>query len=149
MPTAPSLLESVRVQVYQHFAQTGRAPAATEIAQALGRDAAEIEQAFVVLADAHVIVLTSATGSVWMAHPFSAVPTPYRVQCGDVSYWGNYAWDALGIAAILGRDTDCICRCPDCRQRMDLSVKRGGVAHYGIVHFVVPPGRFWENIAFT
>jgi Alkylmercury lyase len=86
-----------------------------------------------------------------MTHPFSAVPTPYRVQCGSgsTSYWANCAWDAFGIAAILGRDTECICRCPDCHQRMDLSVKRGSVDRDGIVHFVVPPRRFWDNVAYT
>ena len=121
MATDPSLLDSVRVHIYRHFVDTGRA-------------------------DAHVIVLTPGTRSIWMAHPFSAVPTPYSVQCGGTSYWANCAWDALGIAAILGRDAECVCRCPDCNQRMDLSVKRGGVNRDGIVHLVVPPRRFWENV---
>lgn len=55
----------------------------------------------------------------------------------------------LGIAAILAHDTRAECRCPDCNQRMDLSVKRGGGKATGVVHFLVPPRRFWENIAFT
>jgi hypothetical protein len=144
-----ALLDSVRVQIYRHFMDAGRAPAATDIAEVLGRDASEIEPSFVALADARVIVLAPGTRSIWMVHPFSAVPTPYRVQCGSVSYWANCAWDALGIAAMLARDTLCACRCPDCNQHLDLSVKRGALSGTGIVHFVVPPRRFWENVAFT
>jgi len=142
-------LDSVRVHIYRHFVDTGRAPAATDIAQMLGRDVTEIEQAFVALADAHVIVLAPGTHSIWMAHPFSAVPTPYAVHSGGVSYWANCAWDAFGIAAMLQRDTECQCRCPDCNQQIDLSVKQGSTSRAGIVHFVVPPRRFWDNVAYT
>ncbi len=96
-----------------------------------------------------MIVLAPGTRSIWMAHPFSAVPTPYRVHSGGVSYWANCAWDALGIAAILERDTHCECRCPDCNQRMDLSVSRGAGVGSGVVHFGVPARRFWDNVAYT
>jgi hypothetical protein len=116
---------------------------------ALNRDAAAVEQAIVDLAEAHTIVLAPGSRSIWMAHPFSAVPTLYPVVSGGTSYWANCAWDAYGIAAMIGRDTQCVARCPDCGHWMDLSVKRGAVGTTGMVHFVVPPCRFWDNVAFA
>jgi hypothetical protein len=50
---------------------------------------------------------------------------------------------------MLGRDTQCIARCPDCAEPVDLSVSRGAVSDNGLVHFAVPPRRFWENIGYT
>jgi hypothetical protein len=146
---ATELRDLTRVQIYKHFIETGNAPTTTDIAGALGRDATEVEQGIVELAAARNIALAPGSRSIWMAHPFSAVPTLYRVLSGSTSYWANCAWDALGIAAILGRDTQCGAPCPDCGQSMDLSVKRGSVGVTGLVHFVVPPRRFWDNIAFT
>jgi hypothetical protein len=146
---ATELRDLTRVQMYRYFIETGRAPTTAEIAVALNHDAADVEQAIADLADAHTIVLAPGSRSIWMAHPFSAVPTLYPVVSGGTSYWANCAWDAYGIAAMLGRDTQCVARCPDCGQRMDLSVKRGAVRTTGMVHFVVPPRRFWHNVAFT
>ena len=139
-----------RVQIYKHFIDSGSAPTTAEIAVALNHDAGDVERAIVDLADAHTIVLAPGSRSIWMAHPFSAVPTLYPVVSGGTSYWANCAWDAFGIAAMLGRDTQCVARCPECSQRMDLSVKRGAVSVVtGLVHFVVPPRHFWDNVAFT
>ena len=143
------LHDAVRIYIYRQFIETGHAIGAGDIARALNCHAAEIEQALVDLADAHTIVLAPGTRSIWMAHPFSAVPTPYTVHRGGISYWANCAWDALGIAAMLQRDTECLCQCPDCNQRIDLSVNDGRVSSDAVVHFVVPPRRFWDNVAYT
>ena len=143
------LQDEVRVQIYRYFLTTGRAPSAMEIAALLNRHAAEIEWAYARLAEARVITFVPGTQSIWMAHPFSAEPTPYRVRSGRKTYWANCAWDVLGIAAMLGRDAECTCRCPDCDQSLEISVKHGRVREGGVIHFVVPPRRFWDNIAFT
>jgi hypothetical protein len=146
---ATELRDLTRVQIYMHFIETGRAPTTADIAVALNPDAADVEQAINDLADAHTIVLAPGTRSIWMAHPFSAVPTLYPVVRGGTSYWANCAWDAYGIAAMIDRDTRCVAPCPDCGQQMDLSIKRGAVSTTDMVHFVVPPRRFWDNVAFT
>jgi hypothetical protein len=146
---ATSVHALVRVQIYRHLMATGRAPSPAEAAAGLGRETGEIEQAYRDLAESRVITFAPGTRAIWMAHPFSAAPTPYRVTSEGISYWANCAWDALGIAAMLGRDTECLCRCPDCEGQVDLSVKGGALAQDGIIHFVVPPRSFWENVAFT
>jgi hypothetical protein len=146
---ATELRDLTRVQIYKYFIETGRAPTTAEIAVALNHTAADVERTIADLADAHTIVLAPGSPSIWMAHPFSAVPTLYPVVSGGTSYWANCAWDAYGIAAMIGRDTRCVVRCPDCGQQMDLSVRRGAVGTTGMVHFVVPPRQFWDNVAFT
>jgi hypothetical protein len=89
--SGPSLQAAVRVQIYRFFLDRGRAPSACEVATALERDAVEIERAFLELARQRVITLEPDTRSIRMAHPFSAVPTPYLVRANGTSYWANCA----------------------------------------------------------
>lgn len=146
---ADTVRDAVRLSIWRHFAKTGRAPSSKETAADLGRAAAKVEQAYDALAEGRDLVFAPSTRNIWMAFPFSAAPTPYRVESGGVSYWANCAWDALGIAAVLGQDTRCLARCPECGERVDLSVRGGAANSEGVIHFAVPPRRFWENVAFT
>ena len=148
-PLEPEFLGWIRVQIYARWIVYGVPPTATEIAGAIGREAREVQEAFLALADHRAIVLARDGRSLRMAHPLSAVETPYRVACGSRSYWANCAWDALGIAVILGRDTECVARCGDCDTSIDLSVRKGDVGDNGVVHFAVPPRDFWKDIAYT
>jgi hypothetical protein len=146
---ATEFASQVRMQIYVRWIEDGAPPAAGEVAQALRRGVAEVEDAFVALAEARAIVLAPGARSVWMAHPLSAIPTAYRVAFGDRSCWANCAWDALGVAAMLGQDTECIARCADCDERIDLSVRGGKVGDEAVVHFAVPPRDFWKDIGHT
>src|SRR5205085_487975 len=101
------------------------------------------------LADAHAIVLAPASTAIWMAHPFSAVPSAYPVATNDRTYWANCAWDALGVLSLVGVDGATRTRCADCGAEVTMSVRDGRITGDGIVHFAVPPRRFWENVAYT
>ena len=139
-----SLLGRLRLEIYRRFADMGRAPARGELAGALACGVAEVEQGLRELAAGHVIVLLPGTCEIAMAHPFSGVPTAFAVRSGGVSYWANCAWDALGIAAILHRDTE------SRTEEFDLSVREGKpVNASGVVHLLVPAKRFWDDIAYT
>jgi hypothetical protein len=144
------LPEALRLAIYRQWFATGRAPLARELAEELACGVAEVEAGLRELAAAHVIVTAAGSCEIAMAHPFSGVPTAYSVSSGGVGYWANCAWDALGIAAILGRDTEARARCADCAEEVDLSV-RGGVPvdPSGVVHLLVPAKKFWDDIAFT
>ncbi len=140
----------VRWRIYEHFAATGRAPDTTDLAGRTGLTAPLVEASLRRLADAHAIVLAPGSTSIWMAHPFSAVPTAYPVVAAERTYWGNCAWDALGIPALLGVDTETRTQCADSGEPLTLRVRDGQLASdTGVVHFAVPPRRFWENIGFT
>jgi len=66
------------------------------------------------------------------------------------SYHANCAWDALGILVLLKQDGRVVTSCGCCAAPMQLSVRAGTLEPAeGLVHFGVPPRRFWDNIVFT
>jgi hypothetical protein len=102
------------------------------------------------LGEHHAFALVPGSGEIWMAHPFSAVPTPYRVNTSTGGYWANCAWDAVAIPTMLGIDATVDARCPDCTESMMLEFRSGELSQgHGVVHFAVPPSRFWQNVGFT
>jgi hypothetical protein len=140
----------VRHAIYQHTIAHGAAPSTAELGGQLGLATADVDASLLRLADRHVIVLAPGTTSIWMAHPFSAVPTPYRVETARHTYWANCAWDVLGIAALLGVDARSRSMCPDCGDTLEVVVENGTARSTGTrVHFGVGPRRFWENVGFT
>ena len=140
---------AVRLFVYRHFLDTTRAPDVTTIAGAVKASAGAVTAALERLADLHALVLAPATVNVWMAHPFSAVPTAYPVVIGGRTYFANCAWDAAGVLSLVGGDGECHTRCVDCGVDVTMAVRAGRMAGDGVVHYAVPPRRFWENVAFT
>ena len=74
-----------------------------------------------------------------MAHPLSAVPTPFAVETERGSFYGNCIWDGLGAVA-----------CPDCREPLVFTVRDGDLEPVeAVVHYAVPAVRWWENIGFS
>ncbi len=85
-----------------------------------------------------------------MANPLSAVPTPFVVEVGERSYYGNCVWDALGVPAMLGRDGSVSTQCPDCAEPLKLAVRDRRLARAeGLVHYAVPARHWWEDIGYT
>jgi Alkylmercury lyase len=141
----------VRLHIYTRFVADGRPPTVEETARALEIGAKEAAATYERLQQARVIVLAPGTATVWMAAPFSSVPTRFRVVTDDGrSWWGNCAWDALGVLALLGADGLVDASCPDCGERIELRVASGDLEPVeAVVHFSVPARRWWENIGFT
>ena len=141
----------VRVAIYRLFAEKARAPIPVEVADSLGTSAFDVEDAFRRLHDAHVIVLAPGTPYIWMANPFSALPTPYEVLVDQRTYWGNCIWDALGVVAALGASEATIrSRCPDCADELLVRVEEGDlVPSEGVVHYAVPAAHWWDDIGFN
>jgi len=138
----------VRALVYRWLLGTARAPDVSTLAAALDAPAADVVAALHQLATAHALVLAPGTTDVWMAHPFSAIPTAFPVVCGERTYFANCAWDAAGVLSIVG-DGRCTTSCGDCGQGLSFGVEGGAVAGIGVVHFAVPARRFWDDIGFT
>jgi hypothetical protein len=116
---------ALRRRIVLAFAQTGRPPGDLDDPEGLRR-----------LAQAHVVVLDTH-GEVVMAHPFAAPPGGCEVRAGGRTWWGNCAWDGLGIVAALGL--------------RDAVVESGGVrARAGaFFHVAVPARAWWDDIGFT
>ena len=138
----------MRGLVYRHFLETGRAPDIGTIVAALQVDQQTVIAALRGLVAAHALVMAPASTTIWMAHPFSAVPTAYPVAARGRTYWANCAWDAAGVMALLGGG-ETRTRCPECGEPLTIAAHEGRISGNGVAHFAVPPQRFWDNIAYT
>jgi hypothetical protein len=140
----------VRNLTYRMFVDRGRAPTAQEVAQAAKVSSAEVEAVWGDLHRDHELVLDPITKGIRMAIPFSAVPTAYRVQAAGRWWYGNCAWDAIGVCAALQADGRIETSCPDCVEPITLEVRDQRVDDESLLfHSLVPGARWFDDIAFT
>ena len=140
----------IRAAIYRLFIDYSHAPVPAQIAASVGSTPVEVEAGLGRLHDSHLIVLAPGTPYIWMANPFSALPTPYTVTAGDKTFWGNCIWDALGILVVLASDGTVTGLCPDCGQELRVEVRDGQLVPADhIVHFTVPARRWWDDIGFN
>jgi hypothetical protein len=136
----------IRNLTYELFVGLGRAPSAEEASLAAGGD---VRESWSRLHDAHALVLDSE-GEIRMANPFSAVPTPYRVNARGRWWYGNCAWDAFGICTALGTDGLIETSCPDCGEELVVEVRDAQPGDEGLVfHCLVPAAHWWDDIVYT
>jgi hypothetical protein len=141
---------AVRNLTYRMFVDSGRAPKVDEVAREADLTTAEVEASWRELHRAHALVLNPATTEIRMANPFSAVPTAYRVHAAGRRWYGNCAWDAVGICAALHADGELETSCPDCGGRIALEVRDQRVDDERLLfHCLVPAARWWDDIVFT
>jgi len=140
----------LRLAVYNCILESGRVPLAAQVADRLSIAVEDVRAGFRRLQSVHAFALAPASDEILMAHPFSAVPTPYVVRSGGLMFWANCAWDALAIPAMLGADATVDTRCADCGDPMQFTFSAGTLeAVTAVIHFAVPPRRFWDNVVFT
>ncbi len=140
----------VRLAVYRQLIEGGGRPALSDLVSATGLGEADVRAALDRLHERHELVLDEETRAVLMAMPFSAVPTGYRVYTPKGMWYGNCAWDALGIAAALHTTARVEARCDDCGEALTLVVREDGLeSGTEVVHFAVPAAKWWEDIGFT
>jgi hypothetical protein len=145
-----ALARDVRLYIYTQMVETSAAPSAADTARALGRREPEIVNAYRELADARMLVLRPRSHTVWMAMPFSNMQTAFTVIAGGRAYYANCAWDAFGIPAMLGIDARIFTTCGDCGGVLERKVANGSLPETrGVVHFVLPPRRWWDNVGYT
>ena len=125
----------LRNRIYKRFVEFGQVPAPDE--PGLQR-----------LHDEHALVLDSS--GVRMLAPFSVVPTPYVVEAGGRSWYGNCVWDAFGIPAALGVDGHISTTCSDCGEALEVDVvDRRPRPSELVAHILLPARRWWDDIVFT
>ncbi len=118
---------ALRRQIFEAFAATGAPPALDGLES---------------LAEQHVVVLRE--GRVYMAHPFAAHHEGARVESGGRVWWGNCAWDGLGIVAALGLASATVTA-----QGISIGVVDGSVHGDATFSVAVPAAHWWDDIAFT
>lgn len=140
----------VRRALYSSFAE-GRVPRRSFVARAVRASIEDVRHSYDRMAAANEVVLHRDTREILMAMPFAAVPSAFRVQSRDLSWWAVGAWDALGIAAATGHDVRIMTTCADCQAPLVVGVAAGRVtdATGVLAHFAVP-ARYWrEDQAFA
>jgi hypothetical protein len=147
----PTQGSEIRLWIYRHFVDTGRAPSPVEIAARFQLTPAQVEDELRRLqTEADALVLIPGTPYIWMAEPFSAVPTSFLVRTGPRQWWGNCIWDALAILALLGLDGSVATACPQSGQPLRVAVLKGALVDApGVVHFAAPAHEWWRDIGFT
>ena len=132
----------LRNLVYERFVELGRAPTMAELGTT--------EPALRRLHEAHMLVLEPDRPEIRMVIPFSAVPTPYRVEAAGRSWFANCAWDSFGILAALDVDGHISSSCPDCGEPIQIDVvDRRPEPADDVFHVVVPARSWWDDIVFT
>jgi Alkylmercury lyase len=72
------------------------------------------------------------------------------VEAAGRSWYGNCAWDAIGICAALHVEGSIETSCPDCGEtiRLEVAGRREGHAQL-LFHCLVPASRWWKDIVST
>ncbi|MGH2807151.1 MAG: organomercurial lyase [Actinomycetota bacterium] len=150
MSRSETLDRDVRAAIYRRFVDAGTAPSPGEIATELGVALPEVTTSLTRLADAHVITMALGGSYIWMANPFSALPTNFVVRATGTSWWGNCIWDALGILAALRTEGSVSTWCPDCGDALEVRIEGGRASSEAdTVHFSVPAAQWWDDIGYT
>jgi hypothetical protein len=140
----------VRIAIYRGLVEDCVAPTAGAVASEISAPIGDVRESFRRLADNHVITLLPGDAYIWMANPFSAVPTDFMVSAQGKQWWGNCIWDALGILAGLRSDGTVSTWCPDCGDALEVRVENGEVSSDAdAVHFSIPAARWWDSIGDT
>ncbi|MFC5262052.1 alkylmercury lyase family protein [Kribbella qitaiheensis] len=97
--------KAVHQAILRSFATTGHPPAAVDLDPAAARGERSTGEVLKALHEVDAIRL-APDGRIAVAYPFSTTPTRHRLRIGDqVDAYAMCAIDALGIAAMLDRDT--------------------------------------------
>jgi len=135
----------LRRRTYAFFVEHGRAPVPAELGEP-----EDVVAGWRRLHDAHAVVLNPATDELRMLNPFSVVATAYRVEAKGRWWYGNCAWDAIGICAALHADGRIETSCPDCGEPISLEILGRWPSDESLLsHVLVPARHWWDDIVFT
>ena len=140
----------LRRHIYDRTLTTGSPPTVAQLAAVAGLDQAEVRDGLQRLAAGRIVVQQPASGELLMVPPFSAVPTPFLVTTKRHTSYANCAWDALGVAVMMGMSARVQTACACCGDAMSLDVHPDRPSAGGeVVHFAVPAARWWHDVVFT
>lgn len=141
---------SLRRFVYDEILSRGHPPNTNRIGEHFGVSATDAKQHLAALKIGKTVLVHPTTGEIWMAGPFSAAASPYRVAGATQAWWANCAWDMLGVAVIARESVRIDAACTECREPVTLVVSPElGVDSDWVVHFLLPARRWYDDIGFT
>jgi hypothetical protein len=135
--------------VYAYFVERGRPPTYEQAAQQFGLAPEEGRLAYQRLHQRHALFLDPGD-TIRMAHPLSAVPTPFSVASQGRRYWANCAWDSLGIPAMLRTDAVVTAGLALTGETATYAVQDGQLqAAPFLAHFPLPFGQWYDDLVHT
>src|SRR5262245_53145586 len=141
-PAMSALDSDVRLRVYRAVVDGGHPPTPAELARATSMPMEEIVASLRRLAAGRALILGPNADRVAVAPPFSAVRTRCWVETARGAWWGNCAWESLGIAALLEADATIRTSSGAAGGAMEVRVKRGRVEPGDVVvHVALPAAR--------
>lgn len=141
---------TVRYMINKHIVENGFAPDIRTLADKLNCTEEEIKGSFTRLSEGHGLVLHPNGRKIWVAHPFSTVPTPFWVRTEKGSWWGNCAWCSLGIVAMLNEDASIFTRSGAEEEPIRLSVQNGQISDTDpVMHISVPTANWWDDVIYA
>ena len=145
-----NLLWDIRAFVYQHFAETTRAPRVSDVVSHFVLTHEEAASAYEELHQRHALFLQPGAQEILMANPFSGVETPFKVRGNDKTYFANCAWDSLGIPTALHAEAEIEAACAQSGELIRLRITNQQVEDSdALVHFLVPFREWYNDLAFT
>ena len=141
---------ALRIYVYDVLLARGTPPTIAEIGSQFGAAPNDARMALGNLKIGKTILVDPKSGEIWMAGPFSAVETTYRVSHDGRQWWANCAWDMLGIAMVVDAPVRIDARCTDCGEPITLEGDPERAPNDdAVVHFLVPARHWYQDIGFT
>jgi len=141
---------ALRIFVYDDIIAGGRPPSVAATAMRFGTSPAIAREALANLKIGKTILVDPRSGEIWMAGPFAAADTAYRVVGEKCEWWANCAWDMFGVAMIVNERVRVETRCTDCGAPMTiLTDPSTAPTEDAVVHFLVPARRWYDDIGFT
>ena len=147
MPIDPTAL---RTHIYEHLISSGLPPTVDDIARHFGVPRSAASDGLKSLNVGKTVLLHPQTGEIWMAGPFSAERTAYRVTGRNTSWYANCAWDMLGVPVIVNEPVRVDAEYIDCGAPMSIAVDPvRGPDTEALVHILVPAADWYRDVGYT
>jgi hypothetical protein len=143
---------TLRVYVYDHILKRGLPPTSQEIGDHFRTSKASVLDLLRNAGAGKTLLPHPRTGEIWMAGPFASEETDFVVRGSTQRWFGNCAWDMLGIAAIVAEPVAITTHCPDCAEPFQVAARAPDTitADPGlVVHVLVPARQWYDDVGFT
>ncbi len=147
-------VREIRKYIYDRFLQTSRPPVVEEIMDRFDLRRPQAVESLKILESEKHVVLLPGTERILMAHPFSAVTTPFRVKLtGGQVMFTNCSLDSIAMHVMLEQDLRIESFCHHSGKRIEVDLKNENVRSVRpegmIVYLGLPVARWWDDIIHT
>jgi hypothetical protein len=128
-----------------------RPPVIEELITAFSVSRQACRKALLSLESQRLLTLLPGTERILMAHPFSAIATPFSVATANGHrYFANCAWDAIAFHVMLQEDISLTSFCHHCGRPVDIQLSGQRVRHAHpattVVFLALPAAEWWKDI---